>query len=120
MGYEIKNLYRASYLERPENKSRERGVSLLEKVFSTIKIVLSIRIFFMLIDVLPTGLEKVIEAVSLPLVAPLYLIVDIAPKHGSIEWVAIFALVIYSIIGYISVRTMRSSIVSSPAEEYEN
>lgn len=120
MGFEIRNLYRASYLERPENKSRERAAQHVAEVFAAIKAALILRIIFLLIDILPSGMEQSFESLTYPLVAPFYALLGSKPPASGLELAAVFAFVVYGTIGAIVVQAMRSNIVSSPAEEYSH
>jgi hypothetical protein len=117
MGYEINNLYRASYLELPKNKSRGRISREVEGVFTVLRAIILLRIAFIYFDILPEGVEKAISSLSYPLVAPFYLLIGTTPGSGNFDWIALFSIAIYSILGFIIVRVVRSSIVSAPAEE---
>jgi hypothetical protein len=119
MGYEINNLYRASYLELPKNKSRERITRDIQGIFTVLKSILILRLVFTYLSVLPETLHNAIGSLSYPLVAPFHLLLDTAQSGTSIDWIALFALAIYSILGFILVKVLRSNIVSAPIEEYD-
>lgn len=118
MGFEIRNLYRASYLERPQNKSRGKTAQHVAEVFWVIKTILILRIILIAIDILPSGMEKSFESLSYPLVAPFYAFLGSKPPTSGLELVSVFAFILYAIIGALVVQALRSNIVSSPAEEY--
>jgi hypothetical protein len=118
MGFEIRNLYRASYLEKPQNKSRVETARRVAEVFWAIKATLILRIFFISIDILPSGMERSFESLSYPLVAPFYAFLGSKPPTSGLELASVFAFIMYAIIGFLAVQAMRSNIVSSPAEEY--
>jgi hypothetical protein len=116
MGYEIKNLYRASYLEKPKNKDIGKYEKNSRLLFLIIKSVLILKIVFTAFPVLPNLLKQALEIVSNPLVYPFNTMLG-TPLSNGLDVVAIFALSFYAILGWMITGIFNSYIASSPAEE---
>jgi hypothetical protein len=120
MGHEVKNLYRASYLERTENKATAQNAKVVSYAFSIIKSLIIIRIFFSFLPnyFVPSAAISVVEAWTYPLVMPFFYLFSIAPTAQGTIWVSLFALIFYTVIGYLLARYIESHIASAPAERY--